>query len=67
MNKHKLYLYMHEIKYYSTNPLTITDTFCLVQEILNLPFNTKNVVMASFYIKSLFTNIPLDETIDIIV
>ena len=55
------------IKYYSTNPLTITDTFCLVEEILNLPFNTKNVVMASFYIKSLFTNIPLDETIDIIV
>ena len=31
-----------------------------------LPFNTNNVVMASFDIKSLFTNIPLDETIDII-
>ena len=52
---------------FSTNPLTITDTFSFVQELLNLPFNTNNVVMASFDIKSLFTNIPLDETIDIIV
>ena len=52
---------------FSTNPLTITDTFSFVKEILNLPFNTNNVVMASFDIKSLFTNIPLDETIEIIV
>ena len=52
---------------FSTNPLTITDTFSFVKGILNLPFNTNNVMMASFDIKSLFTNIPLDETIDIIV
>ena len=52
---------------FSTNPLTITDAFSFVKELLNLPFNTNNVVMASFDIKSLFTNIPLDETIDIIV
>ena len=52
---------------FSTNTLTITDTFSFVKEILNLPFNANNVVMASFDITSLFTNIPLDETIGIIV
>ena len=51
---------------FSTNPLTITDTFSFVKELLNLPFNTNNVIIASFDIKSLFTNIPLDETIDIL-
>ena len=51
----------------SSNPLTVTDTFSFVKEIPILPFNTNNVIMASFDITSLFTNIPLDETIDIIV
>ena len=32
----------------------------------NLNFNSSSVVMASFDVTSLFTNIPLDETIDII-
>ena len=47
--------------------LAITDTFPFVNEILNLPFNINNVVTVSFDIKYLFTNIPLDETINIIV
>ena len=47
--------------------LAITDTFSFVKEILNLPFNINNVVMVSFDMKHLLTNIPLDETSDIIV
>jgi hypothetical protein len=38
-----------------------------VKELRELQINTNNVVMASFDVKSLFTNIPLDETISIIV
>jgi hypothetical protein len=38
-----------------------------VKELHELQINTNNVVMASFDVKSLFTNIPLDETISIIV
>ena len=38
-----------------------------VKELCELQINTNNVVMASFDVKSLFTNIPLDETITIIV
>ena len=37
-----------------------------VQELLNSDINADNVVMANFEIKSLFTNIPVDETIPII-
>ena len=51
----------------SFSPFFSPDTFSFVKQILNLPFNTNNVIMVSFDIKSLFTNIPLDETIDIIV
>ena len=42
-------------------------TFSFVKGLLNLPFNTNNVIMASFDIESLFTNIPVDQMIDIIV
>ena len=42
----------------------VKDSFSFVQELLNLDYN--NVVMASFDVTSLFTNIPLDETIHII-
>jgi hypothetical protein len=38
-----------------------------VKELRELQINTNNVVMASFDVKSRFTNIPLDETISIIV
>jgi hypothetical protein len=52
---------------FSTNSYTISDTFMFVKELRELQINTNNVVMASFDVKSLFTNIPLDETISIIV
>ena len=53
------------------NPLSVgsymvRDSFSFVQELLNLNFNSSSVVMASFDVTSLFTNIPLDQTIDII-
>jgi hypothetical protein len=51
---------------FSTN-YTISDTFMFVKELRELQINTNNVVMASFDVKSLFTNISLDETISIIV
>ena len=44
----------------------VKDSFSFVQELLNLNFNSSSVVMASFDVAPLFTNIPLDETIDII-
>ena len=44
----------------------VRDSFSFVQELLHLNFNSSSVVMASFDVTSLFTNIPLDETIDII-
>ena len=43
---------------------TIKDSFSFVEEILAIP-NANSFVMASFDIKFLFTNIPLEETIDI--
>ena len=48
---------------FPTNSYTISDTFMFVKELCELQINTNNVVMASFDVKSLFTNIPLDETI----
>ena len=42
------------------------DSFSFVQELLSLDFNSDNLAMASFDVTSLFTNIPLDETIEII-
>ena len=44
-----------------------TNTFTFVKELRELKINTNDVIMASFDVKSLFTNIPLDETIDIII
>jgi hypothetical protein len=52
---------------FSTNTFTINDTFTFVKELCELKINTNDVIMASFDVKSLFTNIPLDETIDIII
>ena len=44
----------------------ITDTFSFINGLLNLNFDTNDIYMASYDISSLFTNVPLDETIDII-
>ena len=46
---------------------SVHDSFAFVNELLHLDFNTNNVYMASFDITSLFTNVPLNETIDIII
>ena len=48
------------------NSFIIKDSFSFVQELLNNDINTDNVFMASFDIASLFTNIPVDESIEII-
>ena len=46
------------------NEFTVKNSFEFVSEITNI--NLNQFVMASFDVESLFTNIPLDETIDII-
>jgi hypothetical protein len=50
----------------STSSFVIKDSFSFVQELLNSDINSDSVVMASFDVISLFTNIPVDETIEII-
>ncbi|XP_046863299.1 uncharacterized protein LOC124457051 [Xenia sp. Carnegie-2017] len=50
----------------SANSHVIKDSFSFVQDLLQSDINANNVVMASFDVKSLFTNIPVDETIAII-
>ena len=45
------------------NEFTVSDSFTFAKEICDLRFD--NCILASFDIKSLFTNIPLLETIDI--
>ena len=47
----------------TSNEFTVSNSFQFAKEICNL--NIKNCFMASFDITSLFTNIPLQETIDI--
>ena len=49
----------------TTNSFTVRDSFSFAKEISCLTFNS-NFHMASFDVTSLFTNIPLQETIDII-
>ena len=43
---------------------TVSNSFCFAKDIIEID-NANNFVMASFDIESLFTNIPLSETIDI--
>ena len=50
----------------SMNSFVIKDSFSFVQELLNSEINTDNVFMASFDIALLFSNIPVDETMQII-
>ena len=49
---------------WSKNEYTVRDSFNFSNEIVKLKNN--NYIMASFDIKSLYTNIPLNETINII-
>ena len=46
------------------NEYTVKDSFLFAEELLNY---ASNLVMASFDVESLFTNIPLQETIDLCV
>ena len=48
----------------TTNEYTIKDSFTFVEELQNFVFK---FVMASFEIESPFTNVPLQETIDVYV
>ena len=50
----------------STNSFTVKDSFSFVQELVSSDIDANKVVMASFDVTSLFTNIPLHETINII-
>ncbi|XP_046841017.1 uncharacterized protein LOC124435112 [Xenia sp. Carnegie-2017] len=54
------------LKPFTISDLIIKDSFSFVEEILNCDINSSNVVLASFDVVSLFTNIPVDETIHII-
>ena len=45
----------------------VSNSFSFIQDLFSLDVNSDTLTMASFDIKSLFINIPLDETIDIIV
>ena len=49
---------------FTTNEFTINDSFSFINEIVSIP-DSDSYVMASFDIKSLFTNIPQDETVAI--
>ena len=51
----------------STGTHMVSDSFSFIQDLFALDVNSDTLTMVSFDIKSLFTNIPLDETIDIIV
>ena len=51
---------------FTISPFIISDSFSFVLELLNSDIDTKNVFMASFDVVSLFTNIPINETIGII-
>ena len=52
------------LKQFTINKYTVKDSFSFCKEILD---QDPNLFMASFDIQSLFTNIPLDETINICV
>ena len=49
------------LKQYTINEYTVKDSFSFCKEIAN---QDPQLFMASFDIQSMFTNIPLDETID---
>ena len=54
-----------KLKPLSVNRYTISDTFSFAEEIKNLVID-QNDILVSFDITSLFTNVPLQETIETI-
>ena len=50
----------------SLSSYLINNSFTFIQELVSLNLNGDHLIMASFGVKSLFTNIPLNETIQII-
>ena len=54
-----------KLKPLSVNRYTISDTFSFVEEIKNLVID-QNDILVSFDVTSLFTNVPLQETIETI-
>ncbi|XP_050508877.1 uncharacterized protein LOC126886076 [Diabrotica virgifera virgifera] len=58
------YLVPH-LQILTENEFTVEDTFSFVKEITNQD-RQKDGIMVSFDVESLFTNVPLDETINII-
>ena len=55
------------LRLFSSGNYLVSNSFSFVNDLFSSNFNSDNLIMASFDIKSLFTNMPLDETIDIIV
>ena len=64
---HKLAKWLEEkLKPLSINEYTITDAFDFADEIRNLSVNEDDILV-SYDVTALFTNVPLDETINILV
>jgi hypothetical protein len=59
-------LLANKLSYLRKNNTIITNTFEFVEELHSLKFDNLKIKMASFDVSSLFTNIPLDRTIQII-
>ena len=65
--KYKLAKWLEEkLKSLSINGYTITSAFDLVDEILNLSINEDDILV-SYDVTALFTNVPFDETMSILV
>ena len=54
-----------KLKPLSCNQYTVTDTFEFVNEVQSLEIN-RDDILVSYDVTSLFTNVPLDETIQIL-
>ena len=54
-----------KLKPLSCNQYTVTDTFEFVNEVQNLEIN-RGDILVSYDVTSLFTNVPLNETIQIL-
>ena len=64
---HKLAKWLEEkLKPLSINENTINNAFDLADEIRNVPVNQDDILV-SYDVTVLFTNVPLDETINILV
>jgi hypothetical protein len=65
-NYHLAKLLANKLDYLRKNVTIIKDTFTFVDELLSLKFDNSQIKMISFDITSLFTNVPLNRTIQII-